>query len=244
MKFRSSALALAACALVFTACGEDTGQSDKASEKSAATAPTLDEASGVVVDYFTLVFAADAGACDLETEKFAAAQNELLGVKTCTERIESLTEMIPEGEPYMDASKSVVTMSEGEDGIAVAEVEHEWDGFGATYHLVVRDGAWVFDAEAPMTPTGDGSTFTEPKAVSEEEALALAKGFCQVRTGATREQVEEWLGAPTAESVDDDGQTELGWYVNQDAYTVWLDDAGTVASSSGSSPREDDPCQG
>jgi hypothetical protein len=75
----------------------------------------------------------------------------------------------------------------------------------------------------------------EPRKVSEKEAKAAAKAFCQVEPGVSRADVESWLGEPGEEKVDDAGLTEVSWYLNDDIYSVWFDGDEKVDSSSGSS---------
>ncbi len=239
MKFRTAALALAACSLVLTACGGDTDAPEK---KAAEAGPSLDDAKSIVLAYFEKSFSADAAACDHESEAYATLLNEENGVETCAERVEALKPLLTDGEPLMDISKTTVEVSAGESGAAVAVVTHEIEGFGGSYALVIADGVWVLDGDVEEPSAGEDGSFTKPKEVSEDEALAIAKAFCGVEVGSTRAEVEGLMGAPTEEGVDEDGQTELGWYLNQDSYTVWFDDSDKVTASSGSSPREGDPC--
>lgn len=152
--------------------------------------------------------------------------------------------MLTDGEPLMDVTKTEVTVTQGEDGDALAEVTHEWDGAGGTYRLVVEDGAWVIDEDVTSTTGGQGGEAGEgggPRQVTEEEAVALAETFCRVEVGVSRADVEGWMGAPDEVEVDDDGQDELSWYVNQDSYTVWFEDDAVSASSS--TPREVAACE-
>ena len=235
MKLRVPVLALAACGLVLTGCG---GGSEASSKKS-GEALALADAKAVVLDYFEKSFAGDPAACEHESEKYARELDEQNGVADCAERVESVKVMLTDGEPLMDVSKTKVEMSEGEAGAAVAEVTHEMEGFGGTYELVVSDGEWVIDGEVGSELNAFG---VEPREVSEQEAEAVAKAFCRVEPGVSRKDVESWLGEPSDESVDEDGLTEVSWYLNQDVYSVWFNAEEKVEQSSGSTPREDDPC--
>lgn len=232
LKLRVPVLAVAACSLVLSGCG-----GDAASEKPAG--PSLKDAEAVVLDYFAKAFSADPAACEHESAAYAAKLDEENVVESCEERIEAVKVMLSDGQPLMDPSKTVVTVTEA-DGGALAEVTHEIDGWGGAYELVVEDGVWLIDGEVE---SADEAGFgVEPREVSEEEAKAVAKAFCGVEPGVSREQVEEWLGDPSAEQVDDDGTIEVDWFLNDDIYTVWFDGDDKVTQSSGSSPREEDPC--
>ncbi|CAM3323288.1 hypothetical protein NODU109028_11545 [Nocardioides dubius] len=237
MKIRISALALAA-GVALASCGSD---SESAATEGAAPRPSLDEAKAVVLDYFTKAFAGDPAACEHESQAFATELNELNATADCVERVEAVKEMIPEGEPFIDISRSTVAVEADGDG-ATAVVTHELEGFGGTYRMVVVGGVWRLDGEIGTHGDGGGSTGTDPVRVPEQEAEEIAAVFCLVEVGVTRNQVESWMGEAGEEQVDDDGQTELSWYVNQDSYTVWFDEQDQVASLSSSTPREVDAC--
>lgn len=248
MKFLSSTMTLAALTIALAACGSEAAPTRSAVEE---TAPSLDDAKAVVIDYFTQAFLGKASACEHETTAYAELQNKENDTATCAERVGVFTEMITDGKPLIDITKSVVTVSQGEGGIAVAKVTHELEGSGGTYHLVARDGTWKIDSETDgaENPNGSAEEGASPstvtkRSVSQAEAKAAARAFCQVKPGVAREKVEQWLGAPSEESTDTDGQIELSWYLNSDSYTVWLNESGSVASYSSSTPREGDSCQG
>lgn len=243
MKLRVPVLSLAACCLALSGCGGDSeAAKSKEADASTAGAAALADAKAVVVDYFTAAFAGDAAACEHESATYAAEMNEENGTKDCAERIESVKAMLTDGEPLLDVSKSVVEVSAGEQGGVVAEVTHELDGFGGTYLLVVEEGSWVIDGEVAGADDGGDTGFGDARQVSEDELLEVAKKFCAVEPGVSRTEVEKWLGEPTGEKVDDDGTIEVDWFLNDDMYTVWFDDQEKVTQSSGSSPREGDPC--
>lgn len=245
LTLRSAALALATC-LALAGCGSDEPVAkDAAAGKVQQAEVSLDDAKAVVLDYLTKGFSGDAAACVHESAEYAAAENESMAVADCTERIESIKPMLTDGEPLIDFSAAVLTVSQGEDGGAVVDLGHEAEGFYATYRLVRQGGTWVIDSQPEATgPDGDeGAPNPDAREVPEEEAEALAAKFCAVEVGASRADVEAVLGEPTAETVDDDGTDEVDWLVNHDSYTVWFDDSDKVSQFSASSPREGDPCQ-
>lgn len=237
MKILVTAFALAA-GLALAGCGSD---AESAAKDGASPRPSLDDAKAVVLDYFTKAFAGDPGACEHESEAYAAHLNELAEAADCAQRIDWVKDMIPEGDLFIDTRKSTVELEADDEG-ATAVVTHEIEGFGGTYRLVVVDGAWRLDGEVDTHGDGSGSAGTDPLRVSEEEAEALAATFCKVEVGVARSQVEAWMGEAGEEQIDDDGQTELSWYVNSDSYTVWIDEQEQVASLSSSTPREGDAC--
>lgn len=238
VKLRTTAVATAACTLVLAGCGGD----GEATTKSPAAGPSLDDAKAVVIDYLTHAFVGDPAACEHESAAYSEGENAADGSKDCAERIESIKVMLTDDEPLMDVSKTEVTVTEGEDGDALAEVEHEWEGTGSTYRLVVEDGAWKIAEDLTFASGPGGDEPGGPRQVSEEEAVALAETFCQVEVGVSRADVEGWMGAPDEVEVDDDGQDELSWYVNQDSYTVWFE-GDAVSATSSSTPREVTACE-
>lgn len=237
--------ALAVCALALSACGSYTGEGKAAGESSGSLAA----AKSVVVDYVGATFSGDAKACDFESEKYAAEQNESTGVADCAERVESIKAMLTDGEPLFDLDKVVVEVEQDGDAV-LAMVGHETEDLDGAYRLVEVDGAWKIDGEvAGGASSGevagdDTAAPGEPRTISEDEAKAISSAFCAVKVGTTRAAVERILGEPSAEGTDADGQAEVDWFYNQDSYTVWFDAADTVRSSSSSTPREGDACEG
>ncbi|MFS3130347.1 hypothetical protein ACLM5J_18240 [Nocardioides sp. Bht2] len=247
MKLHLATVALAVGGMLISGCGEESA--DTASD--AGSRPALDDAKAVIVSYLTHGFVGDTKACAYETSTYDAAQNAELGAASCEDRVGPIKEMLVDGAPIIDISKSVVTVTAGEGGSAIAALTDGSDGWTGSFRLIVEDGSWKIDAQLDddgvviVDQDAEDSASSgrpEPRTVTEQEAIAFEEAFCQVKPGVTRAKVESWMGAPDEELVDDDGQPELNWYLNQDSYTVWLGSDDTVAFSSSSTPRAEDVC--
>lgn len=242
LKLRRTAVTIAAtCGLALTACGSDGDGKDAGdragSGSGTASAPSLEDAKAVVLDYFEKFFSGDPAACAHESVEYGAAQDQENDAKDCAERVAAVASLVQDGEPLLDVSKSVVVVNQDADGRAVADVQHELEGSGGVYYLVVQDGVWVIDDEADY-----GEQDPDPEAIAEDAARTAewSRAFCEVTLDSTKEEVLEVMGEPTAEETDEDGELELAWTTDQAGFYVWIGEDGTVASTSASGS---DPCE-
>ena len=224
--------AAVAGALLLTGWGEgDSGASEKSSEKSAAKVD-LAGAEKTVTDYFAKFGAGDESACELESERFAKAEDDDFGGETCAKRVEALSEMFVEL-GMVEALESVsTTATEEADGRVAVAFELPADVGGGGTFLLVREGdGWLIDEEASDAESGDDPADGAGAAPTAQDEEWLA-GWCEIELGTTREDLIATMGEPTAEGVDDDGQAELEWESDAVYLVAWLGEDDTVASTS------------
>lgn len=231
MKFRRSALALAVSGLLLAGCGSEDA---KPEAKDADSQPTMAQARAAMYDYLARGMEGDAGACQYETSAYTEKLNESMGIADCAARFEAFKEFMADA-PAVDVRAATIELTENKDGSLDAAVTHKVKEFGGNFRMIHQGGKWLVDAD--LDDTTDALGDSGPRQVSEADAIALETSFCQVKPGVTRDDVVVWMGTPDEETIDDDGQTELSWAVNQDNYSVWLE-ADKVATYSSSTPRE------
>ena len=223
--------AAAAGALLLAGCGEgDSSASEKPSPKV-----DLAGAEQTVTEYFTKFGAGDPSACELESERFAKAEDDEFGGGTCAERVETLSGLFEEL-GVVEAMESVSTSATEEaDGRVAVAFELPEDIGGSGTFLLVRDGErWLIDEDASedgdADDTGDDTDAAgaAPSAQDEE----WLSGWCEVELGTSRDDLIATMGEPTSEGVDDDGQAELEWESDAVYLVAWLDEDDTVASTS------------